>query len=73
MNLRRRRFLKLLFLSGGAFFLGSLFSKFTFGVGKPTAEFRNFKAVEEGDKLTFYSRNGKRLFVLSEDGTLEVD
>lgn len=74
MNKKRRNFLKLLFLGSGAFVLGNLLGKLNLNPGIDTGikEIKNFKIVEDGNKLVFYNKNGRQVFALSEDGTLEV-
>ena len=39
---------------------------------KKIADLSNFKVVKSGNQLDFYNRKGERIFVLREDGTLEV-
>lgn len=39
-----------------------------FGVG----EYKNFRVVEEGDSLIFYSKDNKRLLTLSENGSIKI-
>ncbi len=66
MNLKRRKLLKLVFFGSVAAMFSSVLSRFFEGRGG--AEFKNFLVREEGRKLVFYDREGKRVFTISEEG-----
>jgi len=71
MNLKRRNFLKLALFGSGAFLAGGLLGRFGLN-SSGGKEFKNFKVVEEKDKLVFYNKNGQKVMALSDDG-LEVE
>ncbi len=70
MNLKRRNFLKLALFGSGTFIAGTLLGKF--GLASNEKEFKNFKVVEDGDRLVFYNKDGQKVMALTKDG-LEVD
>lgn len=39
---------------------------------KKIADLGNFRIADSGEQLDFFNKEGERIFVLHEDGTLEV-
>jgi len=76
MKQSRRKFLKLLLMGGGILILGKIFgSKWLSSENikvKKTTNLSKFKIVESGDQLNFFNQKREKLFVLREDGTLEI-
>lgn len=71
MHIERRKFLRLLLLGGGAFLIGLLGKFFSpvsnlFSGSKSRREkdFKNFKVVEEKDKLIFIDKTGEEILIL---------
>lgn len=75
IDLKRRKFLKYLFFGGISLFIGGFITR-VFGIGEDESKYalpiRNFKVLEKDDRLIFYSRRGRRLFTVSDDGEMEI-
>ena len=76
MRQSRRKFLKLLLVGSGILVLGKIVGlKWLFSdnvENEKMADLSNFKVVKSGNQLDFFNKKGERIFVLREDGTLEV-
>ena len=76
MRQSRRKFLKLLLIGTGILVLGKIIGlKWLISdnsEGKKIANLGNFKVANSGNQLDFFNKKGERVFVLHEDGTLEV-
>ena len=80
MKQSRRKFLKLLLVGSGILVLGKVVGlKWLFPdnfsdnmESKEIADLDNFKVVKSGNQLDFFNKKGERIFVLHEDGTLEI-
>ena len=71
MNFQRRKFLRLLLLGGGTFLLGLLgkffspvSSLFSGSKSRREKDFKNFKVIEEKDKLIFIDKTGEEILIL---------
>ena len=76
MRQSRRKFLKLLLVGSGILVLGKIIGLKWLFSGHPEykemADLGNFKVANSGSQLDFFNKKGEKIFVLHEDGTLEV-
>jgi len=76
MKQSRRKFLKLLLIGSGILVLGKIIGlkwlASDHSVNKKMADLGNFKVADSGDRLDFFNKKGEKIFILHEDGTLEV-
>lgn len=76
MRQSRRKFLRLLLIGTGILILGKIIGlKWLISdssEGKKMADLGNFKVASSGNQLDFFNKKGERVFVLHEDGTLEI-
>jgi len=76
MKQSRRKFLKLLLMGSGILILGKIIGLNWLFSGQPEykeiADLGNFKVANSGNCLDFFNKGGEKIFVLHEDGTLEV-
>lgn len=76
MRQSRRKFLKLLLIGSGILVLGKIIGLKWLTSGrsdnKKMVDLGNFKVADSGDQLDFFNKKGEKIFVLHEDGTLEV-
>jgi len=76
MKQSRRKFLKLLLMGSGILVLGKIIGLKWLSSdnteSKEIADLGNFKVVKSGDQLSFFNQKEEKLFVLCEDGTLEI-
>jgi len=72
----RRKFLKFLLIGSGVLVLGKIIGlKWLFSdhsEDKKIAHLGNFKIVSSKNYLNFFNKKGEKIFILHEDGTLEV-
>lgn len=75
LDLKRRKFLKFLAFGTGAFILGGFITRLS-GFGEREDKYalplRKFRVLEKDHELVFYSREGHRLFTVSDDGSMEI-